>query len=72
MASKSLKKRIARKIAEAERIIQNSRDKQAIESAEEEIINLTVKHNLGLEDMIDIDDMVQQILKNEIDLNKNL
>lgn len=64
MASKSLKKRIARKIAEAERIIQNSRDKQAIESAEEEIINLTVKHNLGLEDMIDIDDMVQQILKN--------
>lgn len=64
MASKSLKKKIARKIAEAERIIQNSRDKQAVESAEEEIINLTVKHNLGLEDMIDIDDMVQQILKN--------
>lgn len=64
MASKSLKKKIARKIAEAERIIQNSRDKRAVESAEEEIINLTVKHNLGLEDMIDIDDMVQQILKN--------
>lgn len=64
MASKSLKKRIARKIAEAERIIQNSRDKRAVESAEEEIINLTVKYNLGLEDMIDIDDMVQGILKN--------
>ena len=64
MASKSLKKKIARKIAEAERIIQNSRDKRAVESAEEEIINLTVKYNLGLEDMIDIDDMVQQILKN--------
>lgn len=64
MASKSLKKKIARKIAEAERIIQNSRDKRAVESAEEEIINLTVKYNLGLEDMIDIDDMVQGILKN--------
>ena len=64
MASKSLKKKIARRIAEAERIIQNSRDKQAVESAEEEIINLTVKYNLGLEDMIDIDDMVQGILKN--------
>lgn len=64
MASKSLKKKIARKIAEAERIIQNSRDKRAVESAEEEIINLTVKYNLGLEDMVDIDDMVQRILKN--------
>ncbi len=64
MASKSLKKKIARKIAEAERIIQNSRDKRAVESAEEEIVNLTVKYNLGLEDMIDIDDMVQGILKN--------
>ena len=64
MASKSLKKRIAQQIANAERVIQESKDTQAVESAKDEIINLTVKYNLGLEDMIDIDDMVQKILKN--------
>lgn len=63
MASKSLKKRIAQQIANAERVIQESKDTQAVESAKDEIINLTVKYNLGLEDMIDIDDMVQKILK---------
>jgi len=63
MASESLKKKIARRIAAAERIIQNSRNKESIESAEEEIINLTSKYNLSLEDMMDIDDMVQKILK---------
>ena len=63
MASESLKKKIARRIAAAERIIQNNRNKETIESAEEEIINLTSKYNLSLEDMMDIDDMVQNILK---------
>jgi len=63
MASESLKKKIARRIAAAERIIQNGRNKESIESAEEEIINLTSKYNLSLEDMMDIDDMVQKILK---------
>lgn len=63
MASESLKKKIARRIAAAERIIQNGRNKESIESAKEEIINLTSKYNLSLEDMMDIDDMVQKILK---------
>jgi len=63
MASESLKRKLARRIAAAERIIQNSRNKESIESAEEEIINLTSKYNLSLEDMMDIDDMVQKILK---------
>lgn len=64
MASESLKRRIARKIAAAERVIQTNKNKEIIESAEEEIINLTSKYNLSLKDMMDIDDMVQNILKN--------
>lgn len=63
MASKSLKKRIAQKIANAERVIQMNKDKQAVESAEKEIMELTVKYNLNLKDMLDIDEMVQSILK---------
>lgn len=63
MASESLKRKVARRIAAAERIIQNNKNKETIESAEEEIINLTSKYNLSLEDMMDIDDMVQNILK---------
>ena len=64
MASKSLKKKIARKIAAAEKIIQYGQDTQAVESAKDEIMTISVKYNLSLEDMIDIDDMVQNILKN--------
>lgn len=64
MASKSLKKKIARKIAAAEQIIQYGQDMQAVESAKNEIMTISVKYNLSLEDMIDIDDMVQNILKN--------
>ena len=63
MASESLKRKVARRIAAAERIIQNNKNRETIESAEEEIINLTSKYNLSLEDMMDIDDMVQNILK---------
>lgn len=63
MASKSLRKKIAQKIAVAEQIIQNNSDRQAVESAKDEIMHLTVKYNLGLEDMVEIDDMVQKILK---------
>ena len=63
MASKSLRNKIAQKIAVAEQIIRNNSDRQAVESAKDEIMHLTVKYNLGLEDMVEIDDMVQKILK---------
>lgn len=63
MISKSLKKKIARKIAVAEQIIQKNIDKQAVELAQKEIMNLPIKYGLTLEDMIEIDDMVQGILK---------
>lgn len=63
MISKSLKKKIARKIAVAEQIIQKNIDKQAVELAQQEIMDLSAKYNLTLIDMIEIDDMVQDILK---------
>lgn len=63
MISKSLKKKIARKIAVAEQIIQQNKDKQAVELAQQEIMDLSAKYNLTLIDMIEIDDMVQDILK---------
>ena len=63
MVSKSLQKKIARRIAVAEQIIQQNKDKQAVELAQQEIMNLTAKYNLTLIDMIKIDDMVQDILK---------
>ena len=63
MVSKSLQKKIARRIAVAEQIIQQNKDKQAVELAQQEIMNLTTKYNLTLIDMIEIDDMVQDILK---------
>ena len=63
MVSKSLQKKIARKIAVAEQIIQQNKDKQAVELAQQEIMNLTAKYNLTLIDMMEIDDMVQDILK---------
>lgn len=63
MASRSLRKKLARRIAVAERIIQKNDDQEAVKLAKEEIMSLSVKYNLGLEDMLDIDEMVQNILK---------
>ena len=63
MVSKSLQKKIARRIAVAEQIIQQNKDKQAVELAQQEIMDLSAKYSLTLIDMIAIDDMVQDILK---------
>lgn len=62
MASKSLRKKIARKIAEAEKVIQHSQDKHARQVAEEEIMKLTEEHNLNIIDLLEIDDMIQNML----------
>lgn len=66
MVSKSLQKKIARRIAVAEQIIQQNKDKQAVELAQQEIMDLSAKYNLTLIDMMEIDDMVQDILKNKL------
>ena len=59
MASKKRRKRIAQKIAALER---NIREGIRVEESEDEIEKLTMESNLGLVDMLEIDELVQQIL----------
>ena len=57
-------KNLAKKIAEAEYIIQTSDDSKAVSKAENEIIELSGKAT-SLEDMMIIDEMVQGILSQQ-------
>lgn len=57
-------KNLAKKIAEAEYIIQTSDDSKAVSRAENEIIELSGKAT-SLEDMMIIDEMVQEILSQQ-------
>lgn len=57
-------KNLAKKIAEAEYIIQTSEDSEAIHRAENEIIELSGKAT-SLEDMTIIDEIVQEILSQQ-------
>lgn len=57
-------KNLAKKIAEAEYIIQTSDDSKAVRKAENEIIELSGKAT-SLEDMMIIDEMVQEILSQQ-------
>lgn len=64
MKKKELKN-LAKKIAEAEHIIQNSDDAKAIAKAQDTILLLSGKA-MSLEDMIIIDELVQEILNKKI------
>lgn len=66
MKKKELKN-LARKIADAELIIQTSNDKVAIKNAENEIIKLSGSVSSVL-DMMTLDEMVQKFLEK----NKNI
>lgn len=63
MKKKELKN-LAKKIAEAEYIIQNSDDAKAIAKAQDSILELSGKA-MSLEDMTIIDEFVQDILLNK-------
>lgn len=54
-------KNLAKKIADAEYIIQNSGDAKAVAKAQDTIIELSGKA-MSLEDMMIIDEMVQDLL----------
>ncbi len=54
-------KNFAKKIAQFEKIIQKSEDKDAVRKAEKEIMKLSGQVK-SLEDMIIIDELVQEIL----------
>lgn len=60
MKKKELKS-LAKRIADAEFIIQTSSDKKEINEAKRTVIELS-KHAIDLEDIILLDDMVQDIL----------
>ena len=56
------KKQLAGKIAKYERIVQNSTDKKEIKQAQNKIVELS-SHVETIEDIVDIDEMVQDLLK---------
>ena len=55
--------KIAKKIVKLENIIQNTTDPAVRAQAENDILQLTVKYNLNLYDMIEIDEIVQNMLQ---------
>ncbi len=56
-------KKIAEKIAKLEEIIMNTSDPLVKQKAENDILQLTIKYNLNLVDMMEIDEMVQNMLQ---------
>lgn len=61
MKKKELKN-LAKKIADAEFIIQNSTDKKEVTKAQQDIMELSGKVN-SVEDMLALDELVQEILE---------
>lgn len=68
MVSKSRQKKIARQIAALEQIREMNigKNPELVKKAENELITIPEKYNLGLDDLLEIDDMVQDILKNRL------
>ena len=64
MKKKELKN-LAKRIADAELIIQKSSDKKEINDAKKKIIELS-NHAIDLEDMIILDELVQDILSQKM------
>ena len=58
-------KNLAKRIADAELIIQTSSDKKEINDAKKKIIELS-NHAIDLEDMIILDELVQDILSQKM------
>lgn len=70
MVSKSQQRKIAQRIYELELIRESNLNKnpEIVKKAEDELIAIPEKYNLGLSDLFEIDDLVQDILKS-VDLN---
>jgi short-subunit dehydrogenase involved in D-alanine esterification of teichoic acids len=64
MKKKELKS-LAKRIADAEYIIQTSSDKKEINDAKKKIMELS-NHAIDLEDMIILDELVQDILSQKL------
>ena len=64
MKKKELKS-LAKRIADAEYIIQTSSDKKEINEAKNKIMELS-NHAIDIEDMLLLDDMIQEILSQKL------
>ena len=64
MKKKELKS-LAKRIADAEYIVQTSSDKKEVNKAKNTIMELA-NHAIDLEDMVILDEMVQDILKQKM------
>lgn len=62
MVSKSSLETIAKEIAELELNIQNGAGPETVKLAENRITELINKYHLGLEDMVIVDSLIQEIL----------
>ena len=65
MKTKELKN-LAKKIANAELVVQTSEDPQVVRKAQNQIMELS-SHVLSLDDITTIDEMVQEILGKSLD-----
>ena len=61
MKKKELKT-LAKKIADAEHIVQTSSDKKEINKAKKTIMEISSNYAINLEDMLILDEMVQDLL----------
>lgn len=65
MTKKQLK-RLAKEIAECERIIQINDDPYIVNEAKDRITHLTETANLDMDDMIQLDEIIQSLLSEKI------
>lgn len=70
MKKKELMK-LARRIAEAEKIIQLSSDKVEIEKAKDVILSVSHNYAIGFEEMMEMDEAVQEILSKEYNISNS-
>lgn len=68
MKKKELQK-LARRIADAEKVIQLNSDPRAVEQAKEEILTISHNHAIKFEDMLALDEIVQKILLKELNIS---
>ncbi len=61
MTKKQLKQ-LAKKIADLEYTIQNSKDKEEVDEAKKKMIQATDAANLSLEDMLKMEEYIQEYL----------
>ena len=68
MKKKELQK-LARRIADAEKVIQINSDLRAVERAKEEILTISHNHAINFEDMLALNKKIKKILLKELNIS---